>query len=138
MQRHDERRGTLAASAATEHRPTLTLYITEHCFACEHALELVERVRRDYPRVRVEVRDLDHPGAPESVFAAPTFLLNDALLSLGTPEWDALASGLDRALSDAPPAPRGGIPGPGSTAPPHPGPPDAAPTGAPHDRHDRG
>lgn len=73
-------------------RHTLTVYVEEDCFACVGARETAERARRELVQVEVEIVDLgDSVGeAPDAVFATPTFLLDGKVLSLGTPDWEAL------------------------------------------------
>ncbi len=80
----------------------LRVYVDEGCFACEHALEVAERVRRDLPAVEVQVVDLQlatDQEHPEEVFAVPTFTLDGAIVSLGTPAWDELSAKIEAALA---------------------------------------
>ena len=77
-------------------RAILALYVAEDCRSCEAALAVAERARREFPDVAVHVIDLDVPSArlPAGVFAVPTFVLNDHVVSLGTPSWDHLSAAL--------------------------------------------
>ena len=73
-------------------RPELALYVGEDCASCRMALDVAERVRREFPHVAVRVVDLSVSSAdpPEGVFAVPTFLLDGEVVSLGTPSWERL------------------------------------------------
>ena len=73
-------------------QPTLAVYVGEDCASCRVALDVAERVRREFPHVAVSVFDLSVSSVdqPEAVFATPTFLLDGAVVSLGTPSWERL------------------------------------------------
>jgi hypothetical protein len=63
---------------------------------------VAERVRRDLPAVEVQVIDLNLATGqehPEEIFAVPTFTLDGALVSLGTPAWEELAAKIEAALA---------------------------------------
>jgi alkyl hydroperoxide reductase subunit AhpF len=90
-----------AASGHDEHaqagtgavRPiSLCVYVESGCSTCEHAIELMERVRAEYPKVSVQIIDVgvSSDELPEGVFAVPTVLLDDRVISLGTPSWERL------------------------------------------------
>lgn len=68
-------------------RPSLAIYVTEHCPICAYAHEVAERIRQNYPQVDLRVIDvaLPHAVVPEVVFATPTYLLNGRVWSLGNP-----------------------------------------------------
>ena len=83
--------------------PALTLYVEEGCRACAHAIEVLDRVSEEFPDVRVSKIDLGKVSSaeiPDGVFAAPTFVLDGEVVSLGTPTWDRIAPLLRSALSD--------------------------------------
>lgn len=83
---------------------SLTLYVEEGCRACGHALEVIERVQREFPALRVGTVDLGGVSSreiPSGVFAAPTFVLDGEVISLGTPTWERLAPLLRSALGRA-------------------------------------
>lgn len=80
----------------------LRVYVDEGCFACEHALEVAERVRRDLPAVEVQIINLHlatEQDRPEEVFAVPTFTLDGAIVSLGTPTWEDLTAKIEAVLA---------------------------------------
>jgi hypothetical protein len=64
----------------------LQVFVEGGCETCERALLLAREVESDYPRLAVQVTDLGESRAERSdVFAVPTFVLNDRVLSLGNP-----------------------------------------------------
>jgi thiol-disulfide isomerase/thioredoxin len=68
-------------------KPVLKIFVTEHCPGCVEALRIAAEVARDYPHLEVEVIDLNAPEVivPEAVFATPTYMLNERIVSLGNP-----------------------------------------------------
>jgi hypothetical protein len=70
----------------------LELYIMAGCATCRRADRMAARVARLFPELDVLVIDLDAPRGeiPATIFAAPTFRLNGRVISLGTPDWEAL------------------------------------------------
>ena len=68
-------------------RPILKIYIAEHCPGCIEAQHIAIRISQDYPDVTVQVIDMSttEEVIPEDVFATPTYLLNDRVVSLGNP-----------------------------------------------------
>jgi hypothetical protein len=79
----------------------LEIFVLPHCFGCETARRLAERVRaRALPHVAVRLVDLSAPGAvrPPTVFAVPTFLLDGRVLSLGNPDEGWLLAQLSPSL----------------------------------------
>ena len=82
---------------------TLTVYVEQGCTSCHAAWGVAERVRVTYPEVEVRVIDLSDVSSedvPDGVFAAPTFLLDGEVVSLGTPAWETLTALLERAPSE--------------------------------------
>lgn len=79
----------------------LELVVSEDCPSCETARGVAARVARRYPTLEVIVLDLDVPGVaiPERVFAVPTFCLDGAIVSLGTPDWESLCARIDAILA---------------------------------------
>ena len=80
---------------------TLCVYVEPGCRSCAHALELVERIRREYPAVEIEVIDVgvSSDRLPDGVFAAPTLVLDGEVIALGTPSWKGVSSTLDARLA---------------------------------------
>ena len=90
------------SAASPDGRPALAVYIGENCDSCRVAVEVAERVRREFPRVDVSVVDLDVSAGPrpDKVFAVPTFILDGEIVSLGTPTWERLAPLLRSVLDE--------------------------------------
>ena len=68
-------------------KPVLKIFVTGHCPGCSEAQRIAAWVTQDYPHLGVEVIDLDAPevSVPEAVFATPTYMLNNRIVSLGNP-----------------------------------------------------
>lgn len=64
----------------------LDIYIAEHCFGCQEALNIAEQAR-NIAKLIVRVINLDagNEMAPPQVVAVPTYLLNGQVISLGNP-----------------------------------------------------
>jgi hypothetical protein len=75
----------------------LRVYVAAHCSGCERSVQIVAAVQAQRPGYPIEVIDLDHPDAqkPTAVFATPTYLLGDRVISLGNPALDVLLALLD-------------------------------------------
>ena len=72
--------------------PELQIVVASACESCEEARRLGDAVKTRFPRVTIEVIDLDvEPGRqPDSVIAVPTYLLDGRVISLGNPSEEAL------------------------------------------------
>lgn len=84
----------MTRSVAPPRTASLTLFVDQLCTSCGPAREVAARVAREFPGVRVRVLDLgvvSSDSVPEDVFAAPTFMLNNQVISLGTPAWEELS-----------------------------------------------
>lgn len=68
-------------------KPVLKIFVTEHCSGCVEARRIAAEVAQNYPQLGVEVIDLNAPEVvvPETVFATPTYMLNNRIVSLGNP-----------------------------------------------------
>lgn len=68
-------------------RIAIDIYIAQHCDICAYAYEVAAEIRRQFPHVQVRMIDMANPPEPipEAVFAAPTYLLNGRVWSLGNP-----------------------------------------------------
>jgi hypothetical protein len=76
---------------------SLEVFVLPHCFGCETAHRLAERVRAQaLPHLDVRLVDLSAAGAvrPATVFAVPTYLLDGRVLCLGNPEEEWLLAQL--------------------------------------------
>ena len=95
---HDEADASTTRVAAAS---SLTLFIEEGCRACVHALEVLDRAQDEFPSLQVSTVDLGSVSSdqiPPGVFAAPTFVLDGEVISLGTPTWDRIAPLLRSAI----------------------------------------
>ena len=85
----------MTRTVAPARTATLTVYVEESCTSCGPAREVAARVAREFPSVHVRIADLGvvpSDSVPEGVFAAPTFVLNNEVISLGTPGWEELTA----------------------------------------------
>ena len=73
-------------------KPTLRIYVGQHCWSCEEALRLAAEVRTQFTGVNVELIDLDAEGSVnvDDVFSTPTYVFNGRTISLGNPTRDEL------------------------------------------------
>lgn len=79
---------------------TLDIYVLSGCANCGHARQVASEVARAYPQVVVQVHDLAHAAdIPDSVFAAPTYVLDGRVISLGNPDEATLGFWLEQALA---------------------------------------
>jgi hypothetical protein len=74
-------------------KPALKIFISQTCPGCHEAQRLAASISQDYPKLNVEIIDIDGPEVevPEAVFATPTFMLNNRIVSLGNPSLAELA-----------------------------------------------
>ncbi len=81
--------------------PVLRVFVAAHCANCEEASTIAAQIAEDYSEINVEIIDISHPQAvvPEPVFAIPTFMLNDRIISLGTPYLKEIARLVEEALA---------------------------------------
>jgi glutaredoxin len=81
-------------------KPTLRIYVGNHCWSCEEALRLAEEVRTNFAKLDVEVIDLDAEGSVnhDDVFSTPTYVFNGRTISLGNPTPEELFSKVSACL----------------------------------------
>ena len=66
---------------------TLQVYVKQGCDTCDRARKIAGQVDAEFPNLAVEVVDVDVAGpGRDDVFAVPTFVLEDRVLSLGNPQ----------------------------------------------------
>ena len=89
------------ATGATGASLAICAYVESGCRSCAYAVELMERVRREYPRVSVEVVDVgvSSDRLPDGVFAVPTVVLDGQVISLGTPSWEPLTARIEARMA---------------------------------------
>ena len=69
----------------------LAIYVSEDCWTCKEARQIVADVGADFPDVNIEILDVESNERPEIVFAVPTYMLNDRVISLGNPSRQELS-----------------------------------------------
>ena len=79
-------------------KPVLRVFIAKHCAGCIEARFVAARIERRFSGITVEIIDIDDPQAivPEAVFATPTFMLDNRIISLGTPHIDEVAGWIEQ------------------------------------------
>lgn len=82
-------------------KPTLRIYVGQHCWSCEEALRLAEEVKRKFGALHVDVVDLDAEGCVnvDDVFSTPTYVFNGRTISLGNPSPEELFAIVSAALA---------------------------------------
>lgn len=68
----------------------LQIYISGDCWSCEESLRIAAETRVRFEHVQVELLDLMSAERPETVFAAPTYVLDGRVISLGNPSREHL------------------------------------------------
>jgi hypothetical protein len=68
----------------------LQVYTAEDCWSCQETMRIVEEMREEFPDAAIELLDIDDPSRPEDVFAAPTYVLDGQVISLGNPRRETL------------------------------------------------
>jgi len=81
----------------------LEIYVEASCYLCRRAAELAGSMHAEFPGARIELIDLaDGRGAHRHlVVAAPTYVLNGTVFSLGNPSPSELRGALARLLAEA-------------------------------------
>ena len=66
---------------------TLQVYVKHGCETCDRARKIAQQVDAEFPKVSVEIVDMSTGEAQrDDVFAVPTYVLDDHVLSLGNPQ----------------------------------------------------
>lgn len=81
----------------------LEIYVEASCYLCRRSAELAESMHAEFPDAQIELIDLsDGRGAHRHlVVAAPTYVLNGSVFSLGNPAPADLRAELARLLAEA-------------------------------------
>lgn len=74
----------------------LRIFIRDNCSGCQEAQQIAVWIKQDYPQLTVELVDIANPQArvPEAVFATPTYMLDNQIVSLGNPSLAEVAAWL--------------------------------------------
>lgn len=85
-------------------KPVLKIFIAEHCSTCNETIAIAIRIKHDYPDIGVEIIDIGDAQVtvPEAVFAIPTIMLNDRIVSLGTPHPAEIVRWVEEAIAHHP------------------------------------
>lgn len=67
------------------HMLKLQIFVTDNCWSCEESRRIAAETEARFEDVEVALLDFDSEERPPSVFAAPTYLLNGRIVSLGNP-----------------------------------------------------
>jgi hypothetical protein len=82
----------------------LEIFITDDCWSCEESRRIAEETQARFEDIEVVLTNLGSEARPANVFAAPTYMLNGELLSLGNPRrvelWDQLSAKIAALNSD--------------------------------------
>ncbi|HSM56962.1 MAG TPA: hypothetical protein VK879_12495 [Candidatus Sulfomarinibacteraceae bacterium] len=68
----------------------LQIFVTDDCWSCEESRRIAAETQARFEAVEVTLLDLQSDERPSSVFAAPTYLLNGRVISLGNPRREDL------------------------------------------------
>lgn len=80
-------------------RIELQVFVERGCEQSERAVALARKVDRDYPPLAVHIIDVSQPGRQrDDVFAVPTFVLDNRVVSLGNPPQHDLRLEIESAL----------------------------------------
>jgi hypothetical protein len=77
----------------------LDVYISETCWSCDEARQIVADMRLRYPSIGMELRDIGDQRRPSNVFATPTYVLDGRTIFLGNPTREQLQQKLEHAQS---------------------------------------
>ena len=85
-------------------KSVLKIYITENCPGCDEAHRIAAYVEQDCSEIDVELIDILDSQAvvPDAVFATPTFMLNNRIVSLGNPSLKQVARWIEEATAIQP------------------------------------
>jgi alkyl hydroperoxide reductase subunit AhpF len=73
----------------------LDVYISETCWSCDEAKEIVADMRPRFPSITIELRDINDECRPSTVFATPTYVLDGRTIFLGNPTREQLQQKLE-------------------------------------------
>lgn len=77
----------------------LCVYVERDCWNCQEARALAQEMAEAFPQLHVEVVEMAQDGPrPDGIFAAPTFTLNERVISLGNPTRETLRSCIARTV----------------------------------------
>ena len=82
-------------------KSTLRIFIADNCPGCSGAREIAAQIEQNHPKIAVELVDIAESRAAvlESIFATPTYMLNDRIVSLGNPSPEQVAQWVEEAAA---------------------------------------
>ncbi|MDE3074517.1 MAG: hypothetical protein KGJ86_03730 [Chloroflexota bacterium] len=84
--------------------PHLQIVVAPGCEPCVESRLIAREARERFPRINVELIELDGQiQPPEAVVATPTYLLNGRVISLGNPRREELYRRLEACQNEAGP-----------------------------------
>ena len=73
----------------------LDVYISETCWSCDEAKQIVAEIRPQFPSITIDLRDINDERRPSTVFATPTYVLDGRTIFLGNPTREQLQQKLE-------------------------------------------
>jgi len=72
----------------------LKIFVAGNCPGCVEARAIATHIEQGYPHLDVEIVDINNDPAavPEKVFATPTYILDDRIVSLGNPSLEDVSN----------------------------------------------
>ncbi|MCB0167717.1 MAG: hypothetical protein KDI79_26055, partial [Anaerolineae bacterium] len=80
-------------------KPTLKVFVAEHCSGYDAALAIVAIIKHDYSQAfTVELVHITDAQAdiPDRVFATPTYMLDNQIVSLGNPRLEDITQWIQK------------------------------------------
>ena len=81
---------------------TLTVYISDECWSCEETQRILDDITPQFPELLLNLVNIRQEPLPDGIFAVPTYLLNEKVISLGNPTREALRKRLAKLFSNSP------------------------------------
>lgn len=79
----------------------LQVFVKSGCEVCSRARQLAKHADEQFPNLQVDIVDMNEtPPDRDDVFAVPTFVLEDRVLSLGNPQESELHEEVASLLSE--------------------------------------
>ncbi|MCI0393890.1 MAG: hypothetical protein L0332_08965 [Chloroflexi bacterium] len=80
----------------------LKIFVSDDCWSSEESRRIAAETQARFADVEVMLIDLHSDERPPNVFAAPTYVLNERVISLGNPRREALWEQLRQMKNDYP------------------------------------
>jgi len=69
---------------------TLTVYIADDCWSCAETRRILDDIMPQFPDLQLNLVNTQREPLPENVFAVPTYLFDEKIISMGNPTREAL------------------------------------------------